>query len=102
MEKRTISLREAKLPQPAEERYPKKKIEENGYTKRAMELLDEQAQQFPLHNISMAINHKRGTVEFTYEKRDLQWEYLKHRIDEMTFQYELSKLEERLLKGVRK
>ena len=102
MEKRTISLREAKLPQPAEERYPKKKIEENGYTKRALELLSEHADKYPLHNVSMEVDHKKGTVTFTYEKRDLQLEYLRHRIAEMHFQYELSKLEEKLLKGDRK
>lgn len=99
MDKRTISINDAKLPKPREERFPKKKTEENGYCKRAIELLDEEAKKYPLHNVSMQVDHQNGLVTFTYSKRDLEWEHLKRRIDETLFQYEVSKVKKSLLKG---
>ena len=102
MDKRTIPMNQAKLPKPKEERFPKRKQEENGYTKRALELLDEEAKKFPLYNVSMQVDHQKGTVTFNYVKRDLEWEHLKHRIDETLFQCEISRIEKSLLKGGKK
>jgi len=91
-EKRSISMSEARLSSPGRETWGPKKSVDVQYIQRCKELLHEEQARNPRHEVTMNVNHVLRQVTFSYRERDLEWEHLKHRIDETLMMLELDKV----------
>jgi hypothetical protein len=75
-EKKTISTRAARLPSPGRETWGPKRTGNEEYFSRCIQLLSEERAKNPGYAVSMNINHTLGQVSFSYQERDLAWESL--------------------------
>ena len=91
MEKRTITFEQAGLPRAKEERFPKRSGEKSEHVEKALKLLKDEAEKYPLHNVKMQIDHRAGKIFFSYERRDFELERLNQRIAEIDFQMKFDK-----------